>query len=116
MLPAALPNLLANGSQGIAVGMATSIPPHNVAELCDAALYLIAHRNATAEQLLTFVQGPDFPTGGIVVDKRADDRRNLSHRARLVPRCARAGRRRSSRAAAGSPSSPKSPMACRNRG
>jgi topoisomerase IV subunit A len=72
VLPAALPNLLANGSQGIAVGMATSVPPHNVAELCDAALYLIAHRNATAEQLLTFVQGPDFPTGGIVVDARAD--------------------------------------------
>lgn len=72
VIPAALPNLLANGSQGIAVGMATSVPPHNLAELCDAALYLIAHRNATAEQLLTFVQGPDFPTGGIVVDKRED--------------------------------------------
>ena len=72
VLPAALPNLLANGSQGIAVGMATSVPPHNVAELCDAALYLIGHRTASAEQLLTFVQGPDFPTGGIVVDKRAD--------------------------------------------
>ena len=72
VLPAALPNLLANGSQGIAVGMATSVPPHNVAELCDAALYLIGHRTANAEQLLTFVRGPDFPTGGIVVDKRAD--------------------------------------------
>lgn len=70
VLPAALPNLLANGAQGIAVGMATSVPPHNVAELCDAALYLIAHRGATSEQLLTFVQGPDFPTGGIVVDTR----------------------------------------------
>ena len=70
VLPSALPNLLANGAQGIAVGMATSIPPHNLAELCDAALYLISHRKATAEQLLTFVQGPDFPTGGIVVDKR----------------------------------------------
>jgi len=72
VVPSALPNLLANGSQGIAVGMATSIPPHNVAELFDAALYLIAHRNATSEQLLTFVQGPDFPTGGIVVDTRAE--------------------------------------------
>jgi len=72
VLPAALPNLLANGSQGIAVGMATSIPPHNIAELCDAALYLIAHRTATSAQLLTFVQGPDFPTGGIVVDTRAE--------------------------------------------
>ena len=72
VLPSALPNLLANGSQGIAVGMATSVPPHNAAELCDAALYLIAHRSATAEQLLNFVQGPDFPTGGVVVDRRED--------------------------------------------
>jgi topoisomerase-4 subunit A len=72
VLPSALPHLLANGSQGIAVGMATSIPPHNLAELCDAALYLIAHRRATAEQLMTFVQGPDFPTGGIVIDKREE--------------------------------------------
>jgi topoisomerase IV subunit A len=68
VLPAAFPNLLANGAQGIAVGMATSIPPHNAAELCDAALYLIGHPNATPEQLLTFVPGPDFPTGGVVVD------------------------------------------------
>jgi topoisomerase-4 subunit A len=68
VLPAAFPNLLANGSQGIAVGMATSIPPHNVAELCDAALYLITHPNATSEQLVNFVPGPDFPTGGILVE------------------------------------------------
>src|SRR5580692_9457233 len=68
VLPAALPNLLANGSQGIAVGMATSIPPHNVAELCDAALYLISHNNATTAQLLGFAPGPDFPTGGILVE------------------------------------------------
>ena len=72
VLPSALPNLLANGAQGIAVGMATSIPPHNLAELCDAALYLISHRKANAEQLLTFVQGPDFPTGGIIVDRREE--------------------------------------------
>src|SRR4051812_22786206 len=71
VLPAAFPNLLANGAQGIAVGMATSIPPHNAAELCDAALYLIAHPNATSEQLVTFVPGPDLPTGGIVVDPPA---------------------------------------------
>jgi topoisomerase IV subunit A len=70
VLPAAFPNLLANGSQGIAVGMATSIPPHNAAELCDAALYLIKHRKATSQELLEFVQGPDFPIGGIVVDTR----------------------------------------------
>src|SRR5215211_4561894 len=70
VLPAAFPNLLANGSQGIAVGMATSIPPHNAAELCDAALYLVSHPKATSDQLLTFVPGPDFPTGGIVVDRQ----------------------------------------------
>lgn len=72
VLPSALPHLLANGAQGIAVGMATSIPPHNLAELCDAALYLISHRKATSDQLMTFVQGPDFPTGGIIVDRRED--------------------------------------------
>ncbi len=71
VLPAAIPNLLANGAQGIAVGMATSIPPHNVAELCDAALYLIAHPGADSEQLLEFARGPDFPTGGIIIDDRA---------------------------------------------
>ncbi|MCR4520414.1 MULTISPECIES: DNA topoisomerase IV subunit A [Bosea] len=71
VLPAAFPNLLANGSQGIAVGMATSIPPHNAAELCDAALYLIQHPETSSEQLMTFVPGPDFPTGGIIVESRA---------------------------------------------
>ncbi len=71
VLPAAIPNLLANGAQGIAVGMATSIPPHNVAELCDAALHLIAHRDAAPDDLLKFVQGPDFPTGGILVEAKA---------------------------------------------
>ena len=71
VLPAAIPNLLANGAQGIAVGMATSIPPHNVAELCDAALHLIAHPDADAAALLKFAPGPDFPTGGVIVDDRA---------------------------------------------
>ncbi|MFM9152739.1 MAG: DNA topoisomerase IV subunit A [Methylocystis sp.] len=70
VLPSALPNLLANGAQGIAVGMATSIPPHNLSELCDAALYLISHRKGTSDDLLKFVQGPDFPTGGVIVDTR----------------------------------------------
>ena len=70
VLPAAFPNLLANGATGIAVGMATSVPPHNVAELCDAALYLVSHPGATTDQLLAFVPGPDFPTGGVVVDNR----------------------------------------------
>ncbi|MDR3471731.1 MAG: DNA topoisomerase IV subunit A [Devosia sp.] len=68
VLPANFPNLLANGSQGIAVGMATSIPPHNVAELCEAALHLIHHPEATAAELMHFVPGPDFPTGGILVE------------------------------------------------
>jgi topoisomerase-4 subunit A len=71
VLPAAFPNLLANGAQGIAVGMATSIPPHNAAELCDAALYLIKDPKATSEQLCNFVQGPDFPTGGVIIEPRA---------------------------------------------
>lgn len=70
VLPANFPNLLANGSSGIAVGMATSIPPHNVAELCDAALHLIKTPNARTETLVNYVQGPDFPTGGILVDGR----------------------------------------------
>jgi topoisomerase IV subunit A len=68
VLPANFPNLLANGSQGIAVGMATSIPPHNVAELCEAALHLIHHPEATAGELMHFVPGPDFPTGGILIE------------------------------------------------
>src|SRR6188508_1750671 len=70
VLPGAFPNLLANGSQGIAVGMATAIPPHNAAELCDAALFLIDNPNARSKTLLKYVQGPDFPTGGVVVDNR----------------------------------------------
>jgi topoisomerase-4 subunit A len=68
VLPAAFPNLLANGSQGIAVGMATSIPPHNIAELCDAALHLIETPNARSRTLLKYIPGPDFPTGGLIVD------------------------------------------------
>jgi topoisomerase-4 subunit A len=71
VLPADFPNLLANGSSGIAVGMATSIPPHNAEELCDAALYLIENPGAPAEKLIEFVPGPDFPTGGILVEERA---------------------------------------------
>src|SRR5450631_1209687 len=71
VLPAAFPNLLANGSSGIAVGMATNIPPHNVDELCLALLHLIKHPNATIEKLVEMVPGPDFPTGGIIVEGRA---------------------------------------------
>jgi len=70
VLPGAFPNLLANGSSGIAVGMATSIPSHNAHELCDAALHLIRHPEADVEKLVEFVQGPDLPTGGIIIDSR----------------------------------------------
>jgi topoisomerase-4 subunit A len=70
VLPGGFPNLLANGAQGIAVGMATSIPPHNVAELCDAALHLIDKPEAKSKSLLKWVKGPDFPTGGIIVDSK----------------------------------------------
>lgn len=70
VLPAAFPNLLANGSQGIAVGMATSIPPHNVGEICDALLHVIKAPNATIEKLVDFIPGPDFPTGGLLVEAR----------------------------------------------
>ncbi|HTO64083.1 MAG TPA: DNA topoisomerase IV subunit A, partial [Bradyrhizobium sp.] len=70
VLPGGFPNLLANGAQGIAVGMATSIPPHNAAELCDAALHLIEKPQAKSRALMRWVKGPDFPTGGIVVDSK----------------------------------------------
>ena len=70
VLPSAFPNLLANGSQGIAVGMATSIPPHNIGELCDAIIHLIKFPNASDSTVINYVQGPDFPTGGILVESR----------------------------------------------
>ncbi|MGQ5718021.1 DNA topoisomerase IV subunit A [Pseudochrobactrum asaccharolyticum] len=70
VLPGAFPNLLANGSSGIAVGMATNIPPHNVAELCDAALLLIRNPQASVEELVQLVPGPDLPTGGILVEPK----------------------------------------------
>ena len=74
VLPGAFPNLLANGAAGIAVGMATSIPPHNVGEVCAAALHLIEHPNATAADLLKHMPGPDFPTGGVLVEDAASIR------------------------------------------
>ncbi|WP_371170315.1 DNA topoisomerase IV subunit A [Aliiroseovarius sp. 2305UL8-7] len=70
VLPAEFPNLLANGSSGIAVGMATNIPPHNIAELIDACLHLIKVPDARDDTLLNYVPGPDFPTGGIIVEPR----------------------------------------------
>lgn len=68
VMPAGFPNLLANGSEGIAVGMATAVPPHNILELCDALSYLIKTPNASIEKLVSFVQGPDFPTGGLIAE------------------------------------------------
>jgi topoisomerase-4 subunit A len=70
VLPAAFPNLLANGSSGIAVGMATNIPPHNADELCAGLLHLIKHPNATIEKLVEMIPGPDFPGGGVLVEPR----------------------------------------------
>ncbi len=70
VLPSPLPQLLLNGSLGIAVGMATNIPPHNLSEVLQAAIYLISHPNSTTEDLFKFVQGPDFPTGGIIYGRK----------------------------------------------
>ena len=71
ILPAKLPNLLLNGSLGIAVGMTTNIPPHNLKEVADAILHLADHPEATNEDFLQFIKGPDFPTGGLIFDKKA---------------------------------------------
>jgi len=69
LLPAALPNLLVNGSSGIAVGMATNIPPHNLSEVCDAIIYLLDNPEAEAKELMRYITGPDFPTGGVICGK-----------------------------------------------
>jgi topoisomerase-4 subunit A len=69
VMPGAVPNLLCNGSNGIAVGMATNIPPHNLSEVCDALLLMIEKPDATIESLVKKIKGPDFPTGGVIVDK-----------------------------------------------
>ena len=85
VLPGNFPNLLANGASGIAVGMATNIPPHNAGELCDAALHLIKFPNATADKLVDFVPGPDLPTGGILVEPRESIVAGLQDRPRQLP-------------------------------
>ncbi len=74
VLPAGFPNLLANGSSGIAVGMATSIPPHNAYELCEASQYIIKNPDCETDDLLQFVKGPDFPTGGLLITDEAGTR------------------------------------------
>lgn len=70
VLPSVVPNLLLNGTLGIAVGMATNVPPHNIREICDATMHLIENPKATADDLLEFVKGPDFPTGGIAFNQK----------------------------------------------
>ncbi|MDD4319383.1 MAG: DNA gyrase subunit A [Candidatus Peribacteraceae bacterium] len=86
VLPAKIPNLLLNGTVGIAVGMATNIPPHNLNELIDATLHLVETPTATVEDLLQFVQGPDFPTGGIVYNKETLRQAYLTGRGSVVMR------------------------------
>jgi topoisomerase-4 subunit A len=114
VLPAAFPNLLANGSAGIAVGMATSIAPHNAGELIDACLLLLQRPTATTADLMERVPGPDFPTGGVIVEPKSalleaneTGRGGVRHRARW--------RWRSSSAAAGVWWSLRCPIRCRSR-
>ncbi len=86
VLPARLPNLLLNGSTGIAVGMATNIPPHNLIEVCDGISYLIDHPDATTEELSRIVRGPDFPTGGIIQGREGIRNTYANGRGRIVVR------------------------------
>ena len=109
VLPARFPNLLVNGGGGIAVGMATNIPPHNLREVIDATLHLIDHPDATVDDLMQFVLGPDFPTGATILG-RIGHRRGVPHRPRLDPH-ARGRRDRRGRARAAASSSPR----CRTR-
>ena len=107
VFPAAFPNLLANGSTGIAVGMATNIPPHNLHELLDACLHLIKSPNARDETLLEYIPGPDFPTGGIIVEPRKiSPKPTALGAARSV--CVPSGKSKIWGAASGRLSSPKS--------
>src|SRR5579875_317553 len=86
VLPARLPNLLLNGAAGIAVGMATNIPPHNLRELCDGITYLIDHPDATVEDLMRIILGPDFPTGGIIQGREGIRNMYANGRGRIVVR------------------------------
>src|SRR3712207_8374585 len=86
VLPARLPNLLINGSAGIAVGMATNIPPHNLNEVCDAIVHLIDHPDANVEDLMEIVKGPDFPTGGTILGREGIKAAYATGRGRLVIR------------------------------
>ena len=84
VLPARFPNLLVNGATGISAGYATEIPPHNLGEVVDALIYLLSHPKATLEELMSFVQGPDFPTGGIIQGKDGIVKAYETGRGRIV--------------------------------
>jgi DNA gyrase subunit A len=86
VLPAKLPNLLVGGSSGIAVGMTTNVPPHNLGEICDAIVYLIDNPQATVEELLELVKGPDFPTGGIIWGKGGIDNAYTTGQGKIILR------------------------------
>ena len=86
VLPARLPNLLVNGASGIAVGMATNIPPHNLSEVCDAVVHLIGRPDATAEDLMRYVQGPDFPTGATIMGREGIQSACATGRGQIVVR------------------------------
>jgi DNA gyrase subunit A len=86
VLPARLPNLLVSGSSGIAVGMTTNIPPHNLGEICDAIIYLIDNPQANIEELMELVKGPDFPTGGIIWGKGGIDNAYTTGRGKIILR------------------------------
>lgn len=86
VLPARFPNLLVNGATGISAGYATEIPPHNLGEVVDALIYLLSHPKATLEELMSFVQGPDFPTGGIIQGKDGIVKAYETGRGRIVVR------------------------------
>lgn len=86
VLPARIPNMLLNGASGIAVGMATNIPPHNLRELCDAETFLIDNPDATVEELMQFIPGPDFPTGGIIMGNEGIREAYATGRGRVVMR------------------------------
>ena len=86
VMPSRFPNLLVNGSAGIAVGMATNIPPHNLGETIDACVYMLDHPNASTEQLMQFIKGPDFPTGGIIMGKAGIHEAYATGRGKIVTR------------------------------
>ncbi len=86
VLPSRIPQFLANGTLGIAVGMATSVPPHNLTEICDASIHLIKHKNATVEDLMKYIKGPDFPTGAAIYDRKEIMQAYATGKGRIVTR------------------------------